>query len=149
MVTINHSIGLIHVAIGVGTSRSPCSSLRQNSAKPSLRILLCIKPLIPCNMISIFLTFQSSGSRETTTLVVLWKRPQWCFLTLLNFLPSVFLQKALVAVRLPLLNAKFGRLVSFLLQLSASPSSACALTHLVDLSSWTPGHDSLRITEVL
>ena len=152
MVTVNHSDW-------VNTCRYRCrylsvplliSETERELARPSLESLLCtLNPWVPCNMISIFLTFQSSGSGETTALLVFVNRPQWCFLTLLNFPSICFSFKShLLLFPLPLLNAKFGRFVSFLLQLGQSPSSV-ALTHLVDSSSWTLGHDSLRITEVL
>ena len=91
MVTVNHSDW-------VNTCRYRCrylsvplliSETERELARPSLESLLCtLNPWVPCNMISIFLTFQSSGSGETTALLVFVNRPQWCFLTLLNC-PSI------------------------------------------------------------
>lgn len=80
------------------------------------------------------LCFKSLAPEKPQLCWFLWKRPQRCFLTLLNF-PSIcsFLKRALVASPFPSLNAKDGRFLSSHLQTGPSAFSAWS----VDLSLWT------------
>lgn len=88
MVTVNHSdwVNTCHYRFRCLTVPLLISETERELARPSLESLLgTLKLWAPCNVISIFLTFQISGSKETIALLVFVEQPQWCFSTLLNF----------------------------------------------------------------
>ena len=150
MVTVNHSDWANTCCYRFRCLSVPLliSETEGELARPSLEsFLYALNSWVPCNAISIFLTFWISGSKETIALLVFVEQPQWCFWTLLNF-PSIcsFLKKALASPS-PFIECQVWKVHFFL----SSIGSRCSSAWSFDLSLWThpPGLRALIVSGFL